>query len=99
MADDDKGVMIEIDPSKLSMDGLMMLGEIRALTRWAIMFDGYVERSENVTERVTLAEVSRTLMSDAENLKVQLADEASVTGAVRKLPDETIANQTIILPK
>lgn len=99
MTDDDKGVLIEIDPAKLSHDGLMQMGEIRALMRWSIMLQGFADKSENVTERVTLREIAKALNEDAENVKVQLADEASTTGAVQKLRDGTIEDQTIVLPK
>ena len=62
----------EIDVETLGLEGREVLGEVKALGRWVAMFGSMRDRSDDVRERMFLAEVEAALREDLERAHVAL---------------------------
>jgi hypothetical protein len=76
-----KGRGVTVDPTKLSDDGKMLLGELKAVARWCAMFSQMRDHSKDITERVFLQEVVEALTEDGRRLSDEVARLALAGGA------------------
>lgn len=84
------GSTVELDPKRLGHHGNQLLGQVQALSRWSAMFAAYAQKTLDIRERQVLLEVSKALAENAENFKVQLAQEAvrRRAGTITPVDDE-----------
>jgi hypothetical protein len=76
-----KGSAVTVDPTKLDDDGKMLLGELRAVARWAAMFSTMRDRCTDIQERVFLQEVVEAITEDGKRLSNEVARLALTSGA------------------
>lgn len=83
VVDQDAASIVEIEPSKIGLEGNRFLGQLDMLNKWSVMFAAYGEKTLDLREKQCLREVANALDEDAERVKMALAQHCMRRGAAK----------------
>jgi hypothetical protein len=84
----DNGTAFQIDPRRIGREGLMLVGQMQALTKWAANLKAHADKTLDLRERHVLLEVVKALDEDGEQVKFSLAMLAQSRGAGKVVTED-----------